>query len=146
MAPVLKGMCANSYNYLMDYFKGLKASIYYINSITTQIPRKHFLHFLCDLLGAIDKTCGYHSVLLLCVCVFFRARLSCLHGQDKAKDPAGAEHILEVVSPGAAVLHELSPLHLTPGLSPRHQQHLLAAEACADQADAQPHIEHQHQE
>ncbi len=79
----------------------------------------------------------------MCVCVF---RLHRLHRQDKAKDPAGTKNVLEVGSPGAAVLHQLPPLHLTPGLSPGHQQHLLAAEACADQADAQPHVQHQHQE
>lgn len=81
----------------------------------------------------------------MCIWVF-RARLRCLHGQDEAEDPAGTEHILEVASPRAAVVHELAPLHLTPGPSPGHQQHLLATEARADQADAQPHIEHQHQE
>lgn len=79
------------------------------------------------------------------ICVF-RAHLHCLHRHDKAKDPAGTKHILKVASPGAAVFHELPPLHLTPGLSPGHQQHLLATETCTDQADAQPHIQHQDQE
>lgn len=91
------------------------------------------------------SVCGYHSVLFLCVCVF-RAHFHCLHRQDKAKDPAGTKNILKVGSPGALVVHELPPLHLTPGLSPGDQQHLLAAETCTDQADAKPHIEHQHQE
>lgn len=75
------------------------------------------------------------SVLFKCICVF-RAQLHCLHRQDKAEDPAGPKNIREVRSPGAAVLHKLPSLHLTPGLSPGHQQHLLAAEACRNQTDA----------
>lgn len=97
-------------------------------------------------LGAIiDMTHGYHSVLFMCIWVF-RAHLHCLHRQDKAKEPAGTKNILKVGSPGAAVLHKLPPLHLTPGLSSGHQQHLLATEACTHQADAQPDVQHQHQE
>lgn len=89
-------------------------------------------------------TC-YCSVLFLCVCVF-RACLHRLHGQDEAEDPAGTKNILKVGLPGALILLKLAPHHLTPGLPTGHQQHLLAAEACADQADAKPHVQHQDQE
>lgn len=95
--------------------------------------------------GAIVTICGFSSVLLMCVCVF-RAHLHCLHGQYKAKDPVGTKNIREVSSPGVVTLRKLPSLHLTPRLPPGNQQHLLTAEACTHQTDAQPHVEHQHQE
>lgn len=107
-------------------------------------PKKAF-STRCDLFGAIDMSRGRHSVLFLCICVF-RARLHRLHGQDQAEDPAGAKNIFKVGLPGASVLLKLPPLHLAPGLSASHQKHLLAAETCTDQANAKPHVQHQHQE
>lgn len=107
-------------------------------------PKKTF-STTCDLFGAFDMTCGYCSVLFMCVSVF-RPRLHCLHRQDEAEDPTGTKNILKVGLPGAPVLLKLPPLHLTPGLSASHQQHLLAAEPGTDQADAEPHVQHQHQE
>lgn len=88
---------------------------------------------------------GPHSVMFMSSPVF-SACLHCLHRQDEPQGPTGTEHISKVGRPGAATLHELPPLHLTPRLSPGHQQDLLAAEACTHQADAQPHVKHQHQE
>lgn len=79
------------------------------------------------------------------ICVF-RARLYCLHRQYKTKHPVGAKDVLEVSSPGVAILCKLPSLHLTPCLPPGHQQHLLTTETCTHQTDAQPHVQHQHQE
>lgn len=83
-----------------------------------------------------------------CPSVLFllRARLHRLHGEDEAEDPAGAENVFEVVLPGALDLLQPPLLHLTPGLPTGHQQNLLAAEAGADQTNAEPHVQHQHQE
>lgn len=116
--------------------------LYFLKSITAWILRKHFLQVL-TYLELLSR--GHHSVLFLHICVF-RARLHRLHGQDQAEDPTVTKNIFEVGLPGASVLLKLPPLHLTPGLSTGHQKHLLAAETGTDQADAEPHIQHQHQE
>lgn len=72
--------------------------------------------------------------------------LHSLDRQEEAQHPAAPEDVAQVDPPGALALYQLPPPQLAPGLAPGHQQHLLQAEAGACEADAQPHVQHQHQE